>query len=189
VSTPEDTIDRSWWPSTADLAALLHVRTQGAAPVAPGPTVVIDDLIDATYRGDFDATTSPTGDQAERLLELAVGAFLGLTGGHTPCSDTLALVARTQVVLFAAMLTEAGYRPEATSNDQTAFEAIRKVWAQTAQTVADTIRDRCPLPGGEPGPVGEGGSLPPTGRFPRFRRSGVGPVPPMIGRRWPGGAR
>jgi hypothetical protein len=177
-----DNIDRTWWPTIQQLAALMHARTQGAAPSVDE----IGDTTGATYRGTFDNTTSPTAAQAAWLIELAVGEFLGLAAGHQPCSDTLKMAARTKVILYAAMLGEAGYRPEATGDDATAFEGIRKLWAASAQSLADRIASSCPLAPGD-GQVAAGRGLGPAAGLPCFERDAFDdlPVPAMLGRRRP----
>jgi hypothetical protein len=172
-----DNIDRSWWPSVDQVAAILYARTLAKDEGASD--------LEEDYRGTFDTTTSPTKERVEAMTELAVGAFLGLTGGHEPCTDVLKLTARTQVVLFISMLAEASYRPENTGGDDTAFEAIRKLWQPLAQAAADTIASSCPLGTDTPDPTARGGALGPRARLPLFQErctDGL-PVPPMLGRR------
>jgi hypothetical protein len=144
-----------WAPIPDVVAAILRARTRGPAS---------RDAQTAGEHDTFTEDTRPTYAQVQELIGLAAGDMLGLTGGRGPCTDSLTLSMSTATAYRAAMLCEVSYFPEQTTNDQSAFEALRKMWESSGASIAATVREQCPLPGVDPTDPSQSGY--PIGRTP-----------------------
>src|SRR6266705_1682316 len=90
-----------WAPSLADVARHVPLRTRDAA--TPGS----DRLL-----GTFTATTTPTGEQAQAVIDDAVAGIVGQYGtlpASPPASDQIAVAARTAAEWRAAADIEIAY--------------------------------------------------------------------------------
>ncbi len=163
---PGGDVTDAWVPTLSQLAAILRSRTRGVSSR------------DASVAGEqdmFTTTTRPTRAQALEIIGIATGEMLALSGGRTPCTDELASGWRSLALYRAAMLCEISYFPEQTNGDQTAFEALRKMWEASAKILTAAVTDQCPLPGADPDDWAHRGF--PIGRVPCR-------IPTTWGERW-----
>ena len=69
-----------WTPSLEQVAD--HISTRSRDTTTPGSDALL---------GTFNATTTPTGEQAGRVIASAVGVVLGAVGGTVPATLSLSL--------------------------------------------------------------------------------------------------
>lgn len=167
-------VDQTWWPTTAQVAALVNSRTGksgiGEAEALPG------DPVGGSFQDDFSTTSQPTQAKVETLIEAAALVFRGESGHRDPCSQGLKDSAAVHVAFFAARLVEIGYRTDtADDNKKGAVEALKDVWDDSSRAVALTIWNHCP-------PDPDGPDLPAPGATPRPRGKGR-TCPPILGLR------
>lgn len=111
-------------PTLADLGGVMRARTRDS---------------DGNELGTFTADTSPTDDEADGVITTAL-ALVAARLGQVP--DALGDLARSLVVLRAAMLVETSYVPEETSTDTSAYAAYREQYRDAlADYDAATDRD------------------------------------------------
>lgn len=163
-------VDQTWWPSTAQVAALVNSRT--ATSGISEEVAVPGDTTGETFADDFSDTSKPSKARVEKLVELAALEFRSRAGHRDPCSDGLQRSAAAQVAFLAARLIEISYRTDtADSKDKYgAVQALRDLWTDGADALAQTIATHCPPdpdgpaispPGAPPAPRGRGRTCPP----------------------------
>ena len=152
-----------WAPTVDQVAAVLRSRTRGMAS---------RDALTAGEQGTFTATTRPTADQVTELILVACGELALMLEGRTPCTALLETGCTTAVTYRAAQLVEVSYFSEQTNTDQTAFNALQKLWDGASGSLVKSIAAQCPLP--DEGDTGsDGGPLAPAGVIPG--RTLIGP--------------
>lgn len=163
-------VDLSWAPSTADVAALVNSRTTSSG--ISEEVAIPGDPVGESFGADFSATSKPSKERVEKLIELAALEFRARAGHRDPCSDGLRRPAAAQVAFLAARLIEISYRTD-TADDKKkgAVEALRDLWTDGANALAQTIATHCPPdpdgpvispPGAPPAPRGRGRTCPPV---------------------------
>jgi hypothetical protein len=113
--TPSGDTTAAGLPSVADIGALLHART----------------YVDGVQLGTFNNDTRPTGEEVERLIDIAandVGARFGRPIPIEYEEDTKHLVA-----LQAASLVEASYFPDQLDSDQSAYRQYSAMFLSALQ--------------------------------------------------------
>lgn len=119
-------------PTVEDIGALLRARTQNDD----------DDEI-----GTFDDTTRPTGEEVDRIINMATSVVLSRTGSlNTPpmICDTAADLrtnAQTAVSMLASMLVELTYFPEQVASNRSAYEDYRDLWTSMMTSLIDAAKE------------------------------------------------
>lgn len=163
-------VDPSWWPTTAQVAALVNSRAAssgiGEAEALPG------DPVGGGFSDDFTATSKPSKAKVETIIELAALEFRGRAGHRDPCSEGLKRSAAGQVAFLAARLVEVSYRTDTADDEKKGgVQALRDLWTDGVDALAQTIAEHCPpdpdgpdmgVPGGPPSPRGRGRTWPPV---------------------------
>lgn len=173
-------IDPTWWPVTADVAAILRTRTrtQGIEGDFGGTPA-------SGVGEDFSATSSPTKTQVERLIRMAALDFRSMSGHRDPCADGLKAEAANKVVFLAARLVEISYRTQGADATDGAVSALRQLWDDSALSLAHDIAEHCPPDPDGPDIPGAGTALRPTGRVPGGDPLPCWPYPPQLGLKTP----
>lgn len=168
-------VDQTWWPSTAKVAALVNSRTStsgiGEGVALPG------DPVGVSFADDFSETSTPSKARVEELIEIAALEFRSRAGHRDPCSDGLKRAAAGQVAFLAARLIEISYRTDTADSKEKsgAVAALRDLWNDGADALAQTIAEHCP-------PDPDGPDIPAPGAIPRPRGRGR-TCPPVMGLR------
>jgi len=116
-----------WRPSTKQVAALIHARTI----VAGGERI-----------GDFTDATEPTGQEVERIIDLAVRDSAPGTTAN-PCTASLRADARAVAALTAAALVEISFWPEQTNNQASTFAGLNKRAEMSLKRLEERIEAQC----------------------------------------------
>lgn len=154
----------AWRPTMEQVAAILHARTRGLESQAS---------TESSELGVWTATTRPSSGQVLALIDVAVGDLAGMLGGRTPCTASLAAAAASASAYRAAQLVEVGFYPEQTEDDETAFDALGKLWKPLSESVIAAIRAACPAVS-SPDPTSGSIVGMPLGRVPVADRTGWG---------------
>lgn len=113
-----------WWPTTADVAALLTARTLGAS----GEEV-----------GDFTESTRPTSEQVEVLIEQSVGFVRSGLGDAAVSSTTIHDSVRALIALRTAMSVELSFFPEQIGSETSPFEALQSMYRFEFDRVVNAV--------------------------------------------------
>ena len=113
-----------WWPTTADVAALLTARTRGAS----GEEV-----------GDFTADTRPTSEQVESLIEQSANLLTALTGGQDLPEGVATDAMRSLVSLRTAMSVELAFFSEQVGTDSSPFDKLQSMYRDEFDAVAKLV--------------------------------------------------
>lgn len=146
-----------WRPSTKQVAALIHARTI----VAGGNRI-----------GDFTDETEPTGEEVDRIIDLAVREFAPATTA-SPCTASLTADATAVCAIGAAALVEISFWPEQTNNQASTFAGLNKRAEMGLKRLESRIEAQC---GGEEGEEESGGAR---------ARGGFDDGVELWGRTWP----
>lgn len=122
-----------WRPETADVAALIHART-----IVPGGQRV----------GDFTEATEPSGEQVERLINLAVRSVASSTSAE-PCNAELRADARAVAAYLAAALVEQSYWPEQSISAQSTFAGLMRLVEQNLGNLEERVEAICGVGSGD----------------------------------------
>jgi len=118
-----------WTPSLEQVAD--HISTRSRDTTTPGSDALL---------GTFNATTTPTGEQAGRVIASAVGVVLGAVGGTVPASPAyLAVMAGYAASLRAAADIELAY-PDRDA-DVSVYEQLDQRAKDTLERLIEAIND------------------------------------------------
>jgi hypothetical protein len=115
-------VSEPWAPALTDVADYIPTRTLDAT--APGS---------GTFLGTFNANTTPTDVQAQRLIDKAVAEVLGVVGATV--ETALYDLAKTVAALRAAASIERAY-PDRDADINTAVELDQRADAALARLLA-----------------------------------------------------
>ena len=131
-------MSQPWWPTTADVAALLTART-------------VDDT--GNEAGDFTADTRPTGGQVIGLITQSaavVTAAVGSVDGSLPTGVAQEAM-KHLAALRTAMSVELSYFPEQVGTDTSPFDRLQSMYREeferTIMAVDRAISDASGLGG------------------------------------------
>lgn len=119
----------SWLPSVQEVAGLVWARTKEKG--SGGQRV-----------GTFTANTSPTAEEALRLIRQA-GWRVAAKLTADPCKANLREGARAATALYASMLIESSYWPEQTEAAGSSFQARLKLWERQLDDLAELVKANC----------------------------------------------
>lgn len=120
-------------PDVDAVAAIIRARTQD------------EDDIEV---GTFNATTRPTGDQVQRLINQAASVVYGATGSlaslQCESKDAIRDQATHWIGMLAAMLVELSYFPEQIGDDRSAYTYYKDLWDDESMgfsTLLDAVKE------------------------------------------------
>ena len=115
-------------PTVEDVAALLRARTQDNNDVEIG-----------TFNDD----TRPTGDEVQKMIDMAADLIYGATGDLTalPCSgaENIREAANRFWALMSAMLVELSYFPEQVEDNRSPYEHYKELFDSLFGNLKDAI--------------------------------------------------
>lgn len=150
--------DPTWRPSTKQVARYIRTRTK----IAGGGIV-----------GDFTTETKPTAVEVEGMIDEACEEVATGLGEKGPCNVGLEGKAGSCAALYAAMLAEQSLQPETTSNGQSSFASLERLYNGRLKRLEAAVAEQCGE--GEGGEGGAGGLHPGAkGNFPSGRLPGIG---------------
>lgn len=112
-------------PTVSAVAKLLRARTRGAGGLSPGT---------------FDATTKPTGEQVDELIDTASDSILPALP-NKPVPVDFHASARWLVAIKAAMLVELSYFPEQTAGDRSVYTNLRDLLRDEMKVTVKAMND------------------------------------------------
>lgn len=174
-------LDESWWPATADVAALVRSRTrtsgiEGDFQEGSPPPPPLSQLAD-----DFSASSWPTKAMVERIIEMAAVDFRSMAGHRDPCSDGLKKAAAGKVVYLAVLLVQISYPTQGADQQKVTLAAIRDLWDTSSTELAKQIAEHCPPDPDGPDIQAPGTALRPVGRVPGGDPDPCTPYPAQLG--------
>lgn len=113
-----------WWPTTADVAALLTARTIGP---------------NGNELGDFTNDTRPTGGQVLTLIEQSANLVTAVTGGQDLPLGVAGDALRSLVALRTAMAVELAFFPEQVGTDNSPFDKLQSMYRDEFDAVAKLV--------------------------------------------------
>lgn len=122
-----------WRPTVAQVAAILRARTYADDSVTGEETPSGGEL-----RGTFDETTTPTEDQAEESIDLAVADVSMRVAVNFP--EELKASAQRVAALGAAREIERSYIPEQAEGGQSIYQTLRLTYDEEVEKLAQTIQ-------------------------------------------------
>lgn len=113
-----------WWPTTADVAALLTARTVDSS----GEEV-----------GDFTSGTRPTATQVDALIAQSAALVSSITGGQDLPAGVSQEAIKSLVALRAAMSAELSYFPEQVGTDSSPFQFLQSMYRDEFERVTSAV--------------------------------------------------
>lgn len=114
-------------PTSADVAAVLRARTKDLTG---------DEL------ADFTENTRPTGEEVERLIEIAYDEVTAVSGLHL--APRCAGLARVLIIVRAAMWVEGSYWPEQVRSDRSIFTELADRYDDGLPILRDCVAGNLP---------------------------------------------
>lgn len=134
-------MSETWWPSTADVAALITARTIGAS----GEEI-----------GDFTDETRPRADQVDAIIEQSASIASAVTGGLDLPVGVAQDAMRSLIALRSAMSVELSYFPEQVGTDSSPFDKLRDMYRDEFDRVTAAVDRAIADASGDGGDVAAG---------------------------------